>query len=59
MTIYIPWWLAAFMPVCAGFGVAMLLPAPRDYDFMTPMLAIGAILIGIAGTVGILIGHFT
>ncbi len=58
MTFYIPWWAVAFAPLLIGFGVAMMLPAPRDYDFMTPMLALGAILIGIGSTVGILIGHF-
>lgn len=58
MHFYIPWWSLALLPLATGFGVVALMPAPRDYDFMTPMVGLGVVLIGFALSLGLFIGHW-
>lgn len=57
MHIFIPWWLAAALPLVIGVGTGLSMRW-NAYDFISPLLAVGSILIGSALTVGIFIGHF-
>jgi len=45
MTITLHWWYVPIVLVIAAFVGPMLLPAPRDYDFFTPLVG-AAIFIG-------------
>lgn len=58
MNIFIPWWAAALFPFGLSLGIVSVIPAPRDYDFMTPMLVLAVLGVGFALSLGIFIGHF-
>lgn len=59
MEIFIPWWAFALAPLGLGFFVAWLIPYGGYYDFVSPLLAAAAVLVGFALSVGVFIGHFT
>ncbi|MEK4620651.1 hypothetical protein NYE71_32175 [Bacillus sp. FSL K6-0273] len=56
--IYTPIW--AFILAIVGVGLfnAFSLEPQGSYDFFTPMLAVGIILISVMTGVGILVGHY-
>lgn len=58
MTISFPWWALPIACVAAGMICATFFGA-RDrggYDYFTPMLVIGSVMVGVATAIGIVVG---
>jgi hypothetical protein len=56
--MFIPWWCFALLPLILGVAGALAMPQPRDYDFMTPMLTLGILVVGFVATICLFIGHW-
>lgn len=60
MTITLAWWALPLFVAVAGIVGALIISsrAGGAYDFVTPLIAFGAMALGVVAAVGILIGRW-